>query len=227
MPFWNRKKKAGAPSRTRRWLPYLLVAAGGLVLALLARGHQFDAKAPTGLPSAQPVASAQIQLNQLPVAAPVSEAGYSAGAFPHWTVQAGGCDTATVVLKRSGTSVTSRGCTVTGGKWTSPYDGKSMTKPADVVVDELVPLADAWRSGAATWSMAQRQLFANDLADPQLVAVSKTGAGDRADRDPSGWLPDPAFRCVYVRDWIAVKHQWKLTVTEAEKKALDDALQQC
>jgi len=37
-----------------------------------------------------------------------------------------------------------------------------------------VPLAEAWRSGASSWTTEKREDFANDLDGPQLIAVSSS-----------------------------------------------------
>jgi hypothetical protein len=43
-----------------------------------------------------------------------------------------------------------------------------------VDIDHLVPLAEAWRSGAGKWTTSRRTEFANDLTNPELIAVSST-----------------------------------------------------
>lgn len=35
----------------------------------------------------------------------------------------------------------------------------------------MVPLSNAWKSGARDWTTSRRQDFANDLTRPQLIAV--------------------------------------------------------
>lgn len=35
----------------------------------------------------------------------------------------------------------------------------------------MVPLSNAWRSGARNWTTDRRRIFANDLQRPQLIAV--------------------------------------------------------
>jgi hypothetical protein len=91
-----------------------------------------------------------------------------------------------------------------------------------------VPLANAWRSGAAAWTTAQREDFANDLDDPQLVAVSAGSNRSKGDQDPSTWKPPATGEwCQYAEDWVAVKTHWKLSVTTAEKSALADMLEKC
>ena len=132
------------------------------------------------------------------------------------------------MLKRDGTKVKLSGCNVVAGTWKSVYDGKTLTSPTQVDIDHVVPLANAWRSGAAAWTTAQREDFANDLDDPQLVAVSAAPTGPRATRTRRpGSRPATDNWCSYARDWIAVKTHWKLTVTTAEKSALADMLEKC
>ena len=40
------------------------------------------------------------------------------------------------------------------------------------IKDHLIPLKEAWVSGARSWSTAMRQALANDLVRPQLLAVT-------------------------------------------------------
>lgn len=39
--------------------------------------------------------------------------------------------------------------------------------------DHMAPLANAWRSGANSWTAARRKEFANDLTRPQLLVAAK------------------------------------------------------
>ena len=108
------------------------------------------------------------------------------------------------------------------------YDGKVLDSPTKVDIDHMVPLANAWRSGASAWTTERRSDFANDLDDPQLMAVSATSNRSKGDQDPSTWKPtDHGAWCVYAQDWIAVKTHWKLSVTTAEKSALAVMLGTC
>jgi hypothetical protein len=173
-------------------------------------------------------AGATAELSKLTVATAGSMKGYSREKFPHWRSTGKNCDTRDSVLKRDGTGVKLSGCNVVGGTWKSVYDDKVITSPSAVDIDHLVPLANAWRSGAAAWTTDQRQDFANDLDDPQLVAVSASSNRSKGDQDPSTWKPQATGEwCAYAEDWIAVKTHWKLTVTTAEKSALADMLEKC
>ena len=172
---------------------------------------------------------AKAKLGKLKVVAKTgSMSGYSREKFPHWNSTGSNCDIRDSVLKRDGTKVKLSGCNVVAGTWTSVYDGDKITDPAKVDIDHVVPLAEAWRSGAASWTTEQRKDFANDLEDPQLVAVSASSNRSKGDQNPSTWKPEQTGSwCQYAQDWIVVKSQWKLTVTAKEKAALTDMLEKC
>jgi len=155
--------------------------------------------------------------------------GYTREKFPLWNSQGGGCNTRDVVLKTDGQGVTATtDCKITRGTWYSLYDGKSFTNPQDLDIDHMVPLANAWRTGAKDWTDAKRSQFANDLTHPQLLAVSASANRSKGDQDPSEWKPPrQAYWCVYAQRWVAVKDSWKLFVTTAEKAALQQMLDTC
>jgi hypothetical protein len=124
---------------------------------------------PPAIPS---LATAQSELNALTVAAEGSTASYSRDLFPHWIIISDSCNTRETVLRRDGSGVTvNSSCAPTSGSWFSPYDGATWHLASDVDIDHIVPLAEAWRSGANTWSTSKRQSFANDLNGPQLIPL--------------------------------------------------------
>jgi hypothetical protein len=91
----------------------------------------------------------------------------------------------------------------------------------------MVPLSEAWRSGAWKWSPAQREAFANDLTDPRaLIAVTASLNRQKSDQDPSTWMP-PENKCLYVSNWIAIKVRYSLTVDSVEANALTSLVAQC
>ena len=217
------------PPHAPRWTVALLTAA---TLSLSACDNVSIAVGPSA--STDPTTSsssggdAESQLDKLVVAKAGSMKGYSREKFPHWRSAGKNCDVRDSVLKRDGTKVKLSGCNVVAGTWKSVYDGKTLTSPTQVDIDHVVPLANAWRSGAGSWTTDKRGDFANDLDDPQLVAVSASSNRSKGDQDPSTWKPtDSSAWCDYARDWIAVKTHWKLTVTTAEKSALADMLEKC
>jgi len=158
-----------------------------------------------------------------------SLAGYSRAKFHIWASQGGGCDTRDVVLKRDGKDVKATSdCKITSGTWHSPYNGKDYSEPLQMDIDHIVPLANAWRSGADAWTDDQRKAFANDLTRPQLLAVDSSDNRSKGDQDPSQWKPPSRdYWCTYAKKWITVKAYYKLTVTSAERSALTDMLDTC
>ncbi|GGU66350.1 HNH endonuclease family protein [Streptomyces lavendofoliae] len=96
-------------------------------------------------------------------------------------------------------------------------------------IDHLVPLAEAWDSGAGIWSAAERQAYANDLDDARaLIAVTAKSNRSKADQDPATWQPSAtSYRCRYFTDWVAIMTRWKLAIDPAEQSALNQLAQAC
>ena len=176
-----------------------------------------------------PVPIAQASVIQL-VVAPDRLSGYDRSFFKLWIdADKNGCNTRKEVLIQEAIVEPKKGakCVLTGGKWISPYDEVTYTNDSSLDIDHLVPLAEAWRSGAWAWSALQRQNFANDLAEPKaLVAVSLRLNRQKGDRDPSTWLP-PKDQCGYISNWITVKFKYSLTVDSIEANTLSAAVTQC
>jgi hypothetical protein len=155
-------------------------------------------------------------------------AGYSRELFPHWSTVSGTCNTRETVLRRDGSAVAvDSACRATSGSWFSEYDALTLTRASDVDIDHVVPLAEAWRSGASAWTTSRRQSFANDLADPQLIAVSDTSNQTKSDQDPEAWAPRATYRCTYSKMWIRSKYVWALRLQPGEKSALQAMLSGC
>lgn len=188
------------------------------------------APAADAAPPPPPDASVAAQhLAALTVAPEGSSTGYSRDKFPHWITISGTCNTRETVLKRDGVNVqTDSSCAAVSGTWHSPYDGATWTQASDLDIDHMVPLAEAWRSGASSWTTSRRQSFANDLSSSQLWAVTDNLNQAKGDQDPAEWTPPLAsFRCMYARSWIDVKYRYGLTVDSAEKSALNGLLGTC
>ncbi|MFD3934019.1 HNH endonuclease family protein [Streptomyces sp. NPDC058611] len=158
-----------------------------------------------------------------------STSGYSRDLFPHWSTVSGSCNTRETVLKRDGVNVVQdSACAAVSGSWYSEYDGATWTAASDVDIDHMVPLAEAWRSGANAWTTSKRQQFANDLTRPQLIAVTDNVNQAKGDLDPGKWLPSrTAYRCTYARMWVQVKQHYALSMDSGEKTALGNVLSGC
>ncbi len=192
------------------------VVASSVVLPLLFVGLASPANAASGGNDAVKV------LNSLSQKAE-SGSGYKRSKFTHWTSK-NGCDTRASVLKaETRVSVTTNSnCTVLTGSWLSAYDGQTVTSAGALDIDHMVPLAEAWGSGAKKWNSATRTAFANDTGyDGSLIAVTASTNRSKSDRDPAEWLPpDTSYRCTYAKTWVATKWRWNLTVDTTEKRAL-------
>ncbi|WP_030777844.1 HNH endonuclease family protein [Streptomyces sp. NRRL S-920] len=206
-----------------------LAALGGAALLACAAVLTTGTPAQAAPPAPVDAATARTYLGDLTVRAEGSSDGYSRDKFPHWSTQSGACNTREVVLKRDGTNVQQdASCAAVSGTWKSPYDGGTWTAASDVDIDHVVPLSEAWRSGASGWTTAQRQGFANDLAQPQLIAVTDNVNQAKGDKDPAEWMPPTgSYHCFYARMWVDVKHHYKLTVNAEERSALTSVLSGC
>ncbi|MFD1659968.1 HNH endonuclease family protein [Streptomyces caeni] len=203
----------------------VLAALTGLIASV---GLLNGPTASAALPTPVSAATARSYLASLTVAAE-NRTGYSRDLFPHWITISGTCNTRETVLKRDGTNVvTNSSCAATSGSWYSPYDGATWTAASDVDIDHLVPLAEAWDSGASAWTTSRRRAFANDLTRPQLIAVTDNVNQAKGDQDPATWVPSrSAYVCTYVRAWVQVKYYYGLSVDSAEKSALQSYLANC
>jgi hypothetical protein len=203
----------------------LVAGLAALVGTLLTTAPAAQAAPPTP-PSAS---TALTYLGELTVKAEGSSSGYSRSLFPHWITQSGSCNTREVVLKRDGTNVVQdSNCAAVSGSWYSPYDGATWSAASDVDIDHVIPLAEAWRSGANSWTTSKRQAFANDLTRAQLIAVTDNVNQSKGDQDPGEWMPPrTSYHCMYARMWVQVKHYYNLSVDSAEKSALSGVLNVC
>lgn len=184
--------------------------------------------------------AARRQLSELSVRPAGSMTGYSREEFPHWsdaqefgwrlpsgTPDPESCDARDAALIRDGERERVEAyCDVVSGRWFDPYGGQTLTDPADIDVDHFVPLANAWRSGASEWGIAERERFANVPRD--LLSVDDGLNQSKGDKGPEAWKPPrKAYWCAYSKRWISIKHYWELSVTSAEKDALKQMLSRC
>ena len=197
-------------------------------------------------PSASPpprAERARAELDRLVVQArPRGTEGYRRDAFgSDWVdTDDNGCNQRDDVLLRDAVRGTTRVQTqgacdhdVVAGTWHDPYTGRTLTftdlkdlRQAEAIqIDHVVPLAEAWVSGARRWSRARRETFANDL--DELLAVDGPTNMSKGDGDPASWRPPRGYQCTYARRWIAVKTRYRLAVDGSEKSALDRMLGLC
>lgn len=172
-------------------------------------------KGSAGLPTALSVLATIPQARE-------QQSGYKRSLFKHWSdLDRDGCSTREEVLiaeSITNAQVDAYGCKVIAGDWYSPYDNQRYSYPADLDIDHVVALKEAWDSGAHSWSATKRELFANDLSDDRsLIAVKDSENQSKSDRDPSNWIPkNSAYLCTYLADWVAIKARWGLSMDTSE-----------
>jgi len=154
--------------------------------------------------------------------------------FGSWTDEDGDCqNTRAEVLIQESLSVlvfrSSSNCVVDNGEWLDPYTNNLYYFASELDVDHVVPLYNAWQSGAYLWNDFKREEFANDMIfDDHLIAVDKYQNRQKGAKDPSEWMPaNSNFHCEYVAIWIEIKYLWELTVTSSEYKFLDTVISSC
>jgi hypothetical protein len=156
--------------------------------------------------------------------------------FGRWSSAGGGClDVRGQVLQAESLIPVTRDetgsgvCEVLRGRWRDPYTATTITDGGQMDVDHMVPLKEAWESGAMHWPKEKRKLYANFLDDPlHLIAVDKRANRSKSDRDPAEWMPpNAAYHCRYLEAWIGVKRRWALTMDRVEFSAIDQMLAAC
>jgi hypothetical protein len=210
--------------RIRTRITSLVLALAVIVLLAWARGlidpsaiGQADGQGPAGLT----------------IAAESHQDSYERDAFgSRWKdIDRNGCGQRNDVLARDLTGVRRQGdCVVLSGTLTDPYTGQrvsfSKSRATEVQVDHIVPLADAWRSGAWAWTDERRERFANDLTE--LQASSAESNRDKSDHDAATWAPDGAARaCTWAQQVVEIKARWELSVDRAEAEAITELLDGC
>ena len=217
--------------------------AGGLAVLVLASGCSITELTPTSGASGPGAAksaapeSALAKLQTLPVKGKAPMTGYDRSQFgPAWKdVDHNGCDTRNDILARDlkltkfkeGT----KDCVVTVGLLKDPYTRQDIAfergpQSAKVQIDHVVALGNVWVSGGQKLMPEQKEAIANDPLN--LLAVDGPANMQKGDKDASGWLPkNKDFRCSYVARQIAVKSKYNLSVTPAEKKAMERVLSDC
>jgi hypothetical protein len=93
----------------------------------------------------------------------------------------------------------------------------------------VVPLAEAWDSGASQWSAKHREAYANGLdAERSLIAGTAKSNRSKADQDPAQWMLQAAdAHCTYAAHWVSTQLRWNLTANQAEIETLNEIAANC
>ncbi|MBZ2199412.1 HNH endonuclease family protein [Occultella gossypii] len=216
-------------------LAVLVLLALALVLVVPQWWAQVRAPPPYPVP-AELVAAARTDLASLAVVEPLGLADYEREFFgePWSDVDRNGCDTRNDVLAVWLDDVVLdalKPCLVVSGSLSDPYTGhlvpfvRGPSTSAEVQIDHVVALADAWRKGASHWPPERALAFANDPGN--LIAVDGPANQDKGADDAADWLPpNTGFHCAYAVQQIRVKATYALGVSGAEFGALAQVLAQ-
>lgn len=184
-------------------------------------------------PGEQNASPASSALEKLPVKGKGPKTGYARTQFSNGWAAVGECDMRNIILRRDLDDVqVDEMCKVLSGTLHDPYTGKEVaftrgaSTSADVQIDHVVALSNAWQTGAQQLTAEQRHAFANDPLN--LIAADGKANQQKSDGDAATWLPpNKAFRCQYVARQIAVKQAYSLWLTPSEKSAMETVLQRC
>ena len=230
------------PHRRRRSLALIIV---GLVIswvffmqdALPTQTEQSSSDAGTTNIVSNPTNSEALaidSLDQLEVKGRAPKTGYARSEFGNGWADWKSCDTRQRILARDLVDIMlgDDGCTVLSGTLNDSYTGKTIDfkrgsgTSSAVQIDHVVALSDAWQKGAQQLSYEKRVELANDPLN--LLSVDGPTNQQKGDGDAATWLPpNKSFRCQYIDRQISVKKRYGLWVTDAEKSAMNQILQNC
>jgi len=207
----------------------LAVVAGACAVLLV---HPELQQAPVPVASGE-AGEAIAALEELGVKGRAPKTGYSREQFGDGWASENGCDTRNIILHRDLSEVeVNAECRVESGVLNDPYTGQIIQfqrgggTSADVQIDHVVALSDAWQKGAQQLSYEKRVELANDPLE--LLAADGPSNQQKGAGDAATWLPaHKPFRCQYVARQIAVKKKYSLWVTQAEKEAIARVLGTC
>lgn len=226
--------------RSRRISPAARWATTFVVVVALAVGtaliNEWPESPATSTTTSAANGTALAQLGTLAVKGRAPQTGYDrTGEFGDaWIdVDGNGCDTRNDILVRDlDNTVLDDRCRVLSGTIVDPYTDTAIdfvrgeSTSALVQIDHVVALSNAWQTGAQQLTQAQRVALANDPTN--LLAVEGSANAQKGDGDTATWLPHAkGFRCEYVARQVAVKAEYSLWVTVAEKEAMTSVLNTC
>ena len=119
---------------------------------------------------------------------------------------------------------------VVSGRWRCRFSGDWLRQASEIDIDHVVPLAEAWASGAHAWSPERRVRYANGFGIRSkrrswLLPVTNSLNRSKGAKRPDQWMPPrEEYAAHYAGLWIATKAYWGLSVCQAEKEALERIL---
>ena len=212
--------RAPDPAGSAHWLAQMAKGASrGSVMVAFSNSNEYRRTTDLGVPPGFRAGSnARALLDTLAVAAESPRSGYDRDLFHHWDDEdRDGCDTRCEVLAAERRS---------NGTWFSLWDGYTASSTSELEIDHVVALAEAWDSGASSWTAARRDAFADWTVN--LTAVTEASNQRKSDKDAAEWFPSrAASNCAFAEITVTTKKVWGLKVDPAEKTALANMLRGC
>jgi len=179
-------------------------------------------------------------LDLLPKAREHDDGSYDRDLFGSGWAQRDGCSVRYwVLIDEAVETPQTDGCDLAGGEWFSLFDGETGAGGGSGFdIDHLVPLREAWGSGAHRWSDGERRRYHNDTSyEHHLIAVSDSSNRSKGAQDPAEWMPYDGVgaltadqrhvRCGDVTAWVTVKFVWELAGDPQEEAALRSEIGEC
>ena len=139
-------------------------------------------------------------------------------------------DTRGLVLQRDSVKPVevSPNCKVTSGQWHDDYTNKDYTSATQIQIDHVVPLKNAYMTGAYEWSDKIKCLYANYMGNNfHLKSVLGSENLRKGDRSPREYMPpNTQYTCEYLKIWMKIKYIWNLRFTPKEKDQIQNLAQQ-
>lgn len=119
-----------------------------------------------------------------------------------------------------------RHCRITASRWIDPYSNTEVTSADDIQIDHVVPLKNAYISGAWAWTRSQRCNYSNFMGNGfHLLAVLGIENNRKSDSTPEKYIPPQAeFVCQYLVNWLKIKSIWRLKLAKNEALAIEREL---
>ena len=117
-------------------------------------------------------------------------------------------------------------CVVASGKWFDPYTNQTYLSAKEVEIEHVVPLKNAYISGAYRWAWKTRCAYFNFLENPtHLIPIEGQTNRDKSDQSVEQWLPpNQRYHCQYIANWLRVKTIWNLMMSEEETSAIESLI---
>jgi hypothetical protein len=136
---------------------------------------------------------------------------------------------ARVLIRDSETQVSFKDtnhCVVEKGRWEDPYAGGTLRESKEIQIDHMVPLKNAYISGAWEWNYQTRCTYANYMGNKfHLITASGHENMSKGDDTPEKYMPpNENYRCEYLANWLKIKLIWKLKMARGEVEAIRQAI---